>query len=119
MTDVVELWVRVLMSLKTHREEELMHVKCVASQSPYVGMVGKLGEWLPAQVPSLSLDRDSKLRAHFLELKGVLPQKEVEPSQIILSPVWRSKLRLTTGAHLVLCHYEFCEPPSDTVRQVA
>ncbi|GFV59931.1 hypothetical protein TNCV_3960461 [Trichonephila clavipes] len=39
-------------------------------------------------------------------------------SQIVLSSVWCSKLRLTTAVHLALCRGEFRGPRSDTVRQV-
>ncbi|GFX38100.1 hypothetical protein TNCV_3836991 [Trichonephila clavipes] len=42
----------------------------------------------------------------------------MEPSQIVLSPVWCSKLRITAGVHLFLFHYEFHRPRSDPVRQV-
>ncbi|GFW98176.1 hypothetical protein TNCV_2492291 [Trichonephila clavipes] len=44
---------------------------------------------------------------------------EVEWSQIVQSPVRCSKLRLTTGGHLALCHVEFRVLRFDTVRQVA
>ncbi|GFU56208.1 hypothetical protein TNCV_712671 [Trichonephila clavipes] len=40
----------------------------------------------------------------------------VEPSQVVLSPVWCSKLRITTGVPPALCHDEFRGPRSDTVR---
>ncbi|GFX49160.1 hypothetical protein TNCV_5041541 [Trichonephila clavipes] len=43
----------------------------------------------------------------------------VEPSLIVLSPVWCSRLRPTTGVHLAPCHDEFRGPQSDYVRQVA
>ncbi|GFX15591.1 hypothetical protein TNCV_2130791 [Trichonephila clavipes] len=43
----------------------------------------------------------------------------VEPSEIVLSPAWCSKLRLTTGVHLTLYREEFRGHRSDTVRQVA
>ncbi|GFY11643.1 hypothetical protein TNCV_4231121 [Trichonephila clavipes] len=43
----------------------------------------------------------------------------MELSQIVLSPVWFSMLRLTTGVHPALCRDEFREPRSDTVRLVA
>ncbi|GFX02391.1 metalloendopeptidase [Trichonephila clavipes] len=39
----------------------------------------------------------------------------VEPSQNALSSVWCSKLQLTTGVHLILCHDEFRNPRSDIV----
>ncbi|GFY22000.1 uncharacterized protein TNCV_3296441 [Trichonephila clavipes] len=42
----------------------------------------------------------------------------VEPSQIILSPVWYSKPMLMTGKHLAICREEFREPRSATVRQM-
>ncbi|GFY25363.1 hypothetical protein TNCV_2484831 [Trichonephila clavipes] len=43
----------------------------------------------------------------------------VESSQITLSSVWCSKLRITTGLHLAHFHDEFCEPRSDTVNKVS
>ncbi|GFW60093.1 hypothetical protein TNCV_4893451 [Trichonephila clavipes] len=43
----------------------------------------------------------------------------VEPSEIVVSPLWCSKLSLKTGVHLGLCHIEFSGSLSDTVRQVA
>ncbi|GFU17118.1 hypothetical protein TNCV_1853751 [Trichonephila clavipes] len=43
----------------------------------------------------------------------------VEQRQIVLPPVWCSKLRITPGVHLALCHEEFREPRSDAVRQMA
>ncbi|GFT12915.1 hypothetical protein TNCV_5096051 [Trichonephila clavipes] len=42
-----------------------------------------------------------------------------ESIQIVLSPAWCSKLRLTTGVYLALYRDEFRELRSDTVRQVA
>ncbi|GFV71994.1 hypothetical protein TNCV_2459271 [Trichonephila clavipes] len=38
------------------------------SQSPHSSVVWNLGEWVPAQVSSLSFDHDSKLRAPSLTL---------------------------------------------------
>ncbi|GFW27864.1 putative LOC100569746 [Trichonephila clavipes] len=43
----------------------------------------------------------------------------VESYQSALSPVWCSKLRLTTGVHLALCRDEFCGSRSDIVRSRA
>ncbi|GFT31175.1 HTH_48 domain-containing protein [Trichonephila clavipes] len=44
MAGVVELGNRVLMPLKTHRVDGLMHVKSVEALSPPVGVVWTLGE---------------------------------------------------------------------------
>ncbi|GFV91083.1 hypothetical protein TNCV_1249651 [Trichonephila clavipes] len=41
----VESQARVLVPLKTHRVEELIHVQSVVAQSPPVGGVLKLGKW--------------------------------------------------------------------------
>ncbi|GFU94265.1 hypothetical protein TNCV_3980661 [Trichonephila clavipes] len=49
---------------------------------------------------------------------GALPQIWVELNQIILLPVWGSKLWLTTSLHLAFCRNEFRGPKSDTVRQM-
>ncbi|GFW75608.1 hypothetical protein TNCV_4427911 [Trichonephila clavipes] len=47
-----------------------------------------------------------------------LPLIGVEPSKIILSPAWCSKLRLTTGVKIpALSRNEFCGLRSDFVRQ--
>ncbi|GFV51526.1 hypothetical protein TNCV_2908291 [Trichonephila clavipes] len=43
-------------------EEKQMHVKSVGLKRPLVCVVWKLGEVVPAQVSSSSLDRGSKLR---------------------------------------------------------
>ncbi|GFW38063.1 hypothetical protein TNCV_835031 [Trichonephila clavipes] len=40
----------------------------------------------------------------------------VKPSQIVLSPVWCSKLRLTTGVHIAFCRDDFVGPRSDNLR---
>ncbi|GFU44237.1 hypothetical protein TNCV_367781 [Trichonephila clavipes] len=40
-------------------------------------------------------------------------------NKILLSPLWCSRLRQTTGVHLAPCHDEFRGPRSDYVRQVA
>ncbi|GFW25027.1 hypothetical protein TNCV_3155301 [Trichonephila clavipes] len=52
-------------------------------------------------------------------LQGVLPQNWGKLGQIVLSPIWCSKLLLTAGVYLTLCHDEFRGPRSDTVKQVA
>ncbi|GFV20930.1 hypothetical protein TNCV_4531991 [Trichonephila clavipes] len=39
----------------------------------------------------------------------------VEPSEIVMSPVWCSRLRSTTGIHLAPLHDEFRGPRSDYV----
>ncbi|GFX26537.1 hypothetical protein TNCV_4535491 [Trichonephila clavipes] len=43
----------------------------------------------------------------------------VEPSQIVLSAAWNSKLWLTTGVKLTFCRDEFRGPPSDIISQGA
>ncbi|GFW75586.1 hypothetical protein TNCV_4427691 [Trichonephila clavipes] len=40
------------------RVETLLHVKSVVGESSHVYVVGKFGEWVPAQLPSLSFDRE-------------------------------------------------------------
>ncbi|GFX93923.1 hypothetical protein TNCV_3412861 [Trichonephila clavipes] len=42
----------------------------------------------------------------------------VESSQIVLSPAWCSKLRLTTEVKLLPCHDEFRGPRSHNIDQV-
>ncbi|GFV42561.1 hypothetical protein TNCV_3718941 [Trichonephila clavipes] len=59
---VFEMWVRVLMPLKTHRVDNLMHLKLVVAQSPHVGVTWKLREGGIVQTSSSSPDRCSKLR---------------------------------------------------------
>ncbi|GFX54647.1 uncharacterized protein TNCV_793331 [Trichonephila clavipes] len=44
--------------------------------------------------------------------------REFHRAKIVLSPEWCSRLRPTTGVHLVHCHDEFRGPRSDYVRQV-
>ncbi|GFW01146.1 hypothetical protein TNCV_1763841 [Trichonephila clavipes] len=48
--------------LKTHRVEDLMHVKPVETRNPPYGVVWKFKEEVPAQVSTSLLDRGSKLR---------------------------------------------------------
>ncbi|GFT71182.1 hypothetical protein TNCV_3001881 [Trichonephila clavipes] len=50
---------------------------------------------------------------------GVLHKIGEEPRRNVLSPVWCSKLRLTTGVYLALCSDKFRAPRSVIVRQVA
>ncbi|GFT85093.1 hypothetical protein TNCV_791261 [Trichonephila clavipes] len=38
-------WIRVLVSLKTYRVEEFIHVESVVAPSPRVGDVGYFGQW--------------------------------------------------------------------------
>ncbi|GFU18010.1 hypothetical protein TNCV_3393661 [Trichonephila clavipes] len=48
--------------LKTRREEQLLQVKYVDSQSLHVGLMWKFGEGMRAQMSSSLFDRGSKLR---------------------------------------------------------
>ncbi|GFW83277.1 uncharacterized protein TNCV_2509171 [Trichonephila clavipes] len=50
---------------------------------------------------------------HLSSLRGI------PPSLFVLSPVWCSRPRTTTGVLLAPCYDEFCGPRSDYVRQVA
>ncbi|GFU36246.1 uncharacterized protein TNCV_558921 [Trichonephila clavipes] len=59
------------------------------------------------------VEREEKWEASD-HLQGVLPQLR----QDLLSAVWYSKLRLTTGVYSAFCHYELRRPRSDTVRQL-
>ncbi|GFY29126.1 hypothetical protein TNCV_4722541 [Trichonephila clavipes] len=43
--------------------------------------------------------------------------REFHRAKIVLSPIWCSRLRPTTGVHLAHCHDEFRGPRSDYVRQ--
>ncbi|GFW01273.1 hypothetical protein TNCV_5029291 [Trichonephila clavipes] len=72
IVSVVELWVRVLMSQKTHRVERLMHTPFMEVQNPHIGTVWKLEEKVPAQASSSSLDHKSQLR-------GSVPKAPVLP----------------------------------------
>ncbi|GFV36787.1 uncharacterized protein TNCV_197661 [Trichonephila clavipes] len=45
--------------------------------------------------------------------------REISPSKFVLSPVWCSRSKLTTGVLLAHCHDEFRGPRSDYVRQGA
>ncbi|GFU66627.1 hypothetical protein TNCV_3111111 [Trichonephila clavipes] len=57
-----------------------------------------------------------KIDRTLLTTPGCFPSKlRWSPSQNILSPVWGSKLRPTTGVQLVLCRDEFRGPRSDYV----
>ncbi|GFU49492.1 hypothetical protein TNCV_1590421 [Trichonephila clavipes] len=52
-------------------------------------------------------------------LQGVLPENWGGTEPNVLSPVWCSKLRLTTGVHLALYGDGFHGSQSDNVRKVA
>ncbi|GFY36638.1 transposable element Tcb1 transposase [Trichonephila clavipes] len=68
---------------------------------------------------SREVDRWMRGRRPLTLPQGVLPQNWSEARQIVLSPVWCSKPRLTTGVHLTLHRYEFYGLRFDTARHVA
>ncbi|GFW11701.1 hypothetical protein TNCV_43361 [Trichonephila clavipes] len=60
MTGVLNVMILSTVSQNTCRVG-VMHVKSVEAQTPYPGVVWKLGEGVPAQMSSSSLDHGSKL----------------------------------------------------------
>ncbi|GFU71679.1 uncharacterized protein TNCV_3036191 [Trichonephila clavipes] len=63
------------------------------------------------QVPSLNCGGGDRWCHHISFLRGI------SPSKFVLSPVWCSRPRPTTGVLLAPFHDEFHDPRSDYVRQ--
>ncbi|GFX57821.1 hypothetical protein TNCV_943811 [Trichonephila clavipes] len=78
---------RVLVPLKNHHVDRLIHVKSVLAESPPVGSVGResLDSRVPAQMPSSFLDRGSKF-ASFRDKSPMQNVLDIDEHSSMASP---------------------------------